>query len=36
MSGMRGDKNESEAFYSYTSFTFPSAVYKYNIAATII
>ncbi|MEZ5083811.1 MAG: prolyl oligopeptidase family serine peptidase, partial [Bacteroidales bacterium] len=31
MSGMSGKKDDNEAFYSFTSFTFPSAVYKYNI-----
>jgi len=32
MSGMRGNKDDDEAFYSYTSFTFPSAVYKFDMA----
>jgi len=32
MSGMRGKKEDDEAFYSYTSFTFPSAVYKFDMA----
>jgi len=32
MSGVRGDKDENVAFYSYTSFTFPSTVYKYDIS----
>jgi len=31
MSGMRGKKDENIAFYSFTSFTFPSAVYKFNM-----
>lgn len=32
MSGMRGKKDDNEAFYSFTSFTFPSAVYKFDMA----
>nr|NQU89864.1 S9 family peptidase [Bacteroidota bacterium] len=31
MSGFNGEKDENIAFYSYTSFTFPSAIYKYDI-----
>ncbi|MCD4698196.1 MAG: prolyl oligopeptidase family serine peptidase [Bacteroidales bacterium] len=31
MSGMRGKKDDNEAFYSFTSFTFPSAVYKFDM-----
>ena len=32
LSGIRGKKDENVAFYSFTSFTFPSTVFKYNIA----
>ncbi|MCB0821871.1 MAG: S9 family peptidase [Bacteroidales bacterium] len=32
MSGISGKKGEDLAFYSFTSFTFPSTVYKYSIA----
>ncbi|MDR2926856.1 MAG: prolyl oligopeptidase family serine peptidase, partial [Cytophagaceae bacterium] len=28
-----GTKNDSEVFYSFTSFTFPATIYKYNIDA---
>ena len=31
MSGLSGKKDETEAFYSFTSFTFPSSVFKYDI-----
>lgn len=31
MSGMRGEKDDNEAFYSYTSFTFPSSVYQFDM-----
>ncbi|MFU8843803.1 MAG: prolyl oligopeptidase family serine peptidase, partial [Bacteroidales bacterium] len=30
-SGISGKKNETIGFYSFTSFTFPSTVYKYDI-----
>ncbi len=30
MSGIYGKKDDTEAFYSFTSFTFPSTIYKYN------
>ncbi len=33
MSGLSGKKDEDIAFYSYTSFTFPSTIYKYSISA---
>ncbi len=33
MSGVSGKKDEDIAFYSFTSFTFPSTVYKYDISA---
>lgn len=29
--GFSGDKDEKEAFYVFTSFTFPSTIYKYNV-----
>jgi prolyl oligopeptidase len=32
MSGMSGKKNEDIAFYSFTSFTFPSTIFKYDIS----
>ncbi len=32
MSGFNGEKDENIAFYGFTSFTFPSTIYKYNIA----
>ncbi|MBN2174303.1 MAG: S9 family peptidase [Bacteroidales bacterium] len=32
LSGIRGKKDENEAFYAFASFTFPSTVYKYDIA----
>ncbi len=31
MSGMSGKKDEDMAFYSFTSFTFPSTIFKYDI-----
>jgi len=31
LSGFNGEKNKNTAFYGFTSFTFPSSVYKYNI-----
>jgi prolyl oligopeptidase len=30
MSGLSGKKDEQEAFYSFTSFTYPSTIFKYN------
>ena len=30
MSGIYGKKEDTEAFYSFTSFTFPSTIYKYD------
>jgi len=30
MSGIRGKKEDTEAFYSFTSFTFPSTIYRYD------
>ena len=35
LSGLSGKKEENEAFFSYTSFTFPSAVYKYDISTNV-
>lgn len=32
LGGFSGDKNNSLAFYSYTSFTFPNTVYKFDMA----
>jgi prolyl oligopeptidase len=32
MSGLSGTKDDNEAFYSFTSFTFPSTVYKFDMA----
>jgi len=32
MSGFNGEKDENIAFYGFTSFTFPSTIYKYDIA----
>ncbi|MDR2651608.1 MAG: prolyl oligopeptidase family serine peptidase [Prevotellaceae bacterium] len=29
--GFSGDKDDKEVFYSFSSFTFPSAIYKYDI-----
>ena len=29
--GFSGDKDDKEAFYTFTSFTFPSTIYKYDI-----
>ncbi|MCL4103844.1 UNVERIFIED_CONTAM: hypothetical protein GTU68_029161 [Idotea baltica] len=29
--GMRGKKDDPEAFYVFTSFTYPSTIYKYNV-----
>ncbi len=33
MSGLSGKKDDNEAFYSFTSFTFPSTVYRFDMAA---
>jgi len=32
MGGVSGKKDENIAFYSFTSFTFPSTIYKYDIS----
>jgi len=32
MGGLSGKKDENTAFYSFTSFTFPSTIYKYDIS----
>lgn len=31
--GFSGDKDENEAFYSFTSFTYPASIYRYDVAA---
>ena len=31
MSGFNGEKDENIAFYGFTSFTFPSTIYKYDV-----
>ena len=31
LAGFNGEKNKSTAFYGFTSFTFPSSVYKYDV-----
>jgi prolyl oligopeptidase len=31
LSGFNGEKNKTTAFYGFTSFTFPSSVYKYDV-----
>jgi prolyl oligopeptidase len=31
-SGFEGQKNDKEIFYSYTSFTYPPTIFRYNIA----
>lgn len=33
LTGFRGEKGDNEAFYGFTSFTFPSSVYRYDLAA---
>lgn len=33
LSGLNGEKNKNTAFYGFTSFTFPSSIYKYDISA---
>lgn len=33
LSGFNGEKGKNTAFYGFTSFTFPSSVYKYDIEA---
>jgi prolyl oligopeptidase len=33
IAGFEGNKDENEAFYSYTSFTYPSTIFKFDIAA---
>ncbi len=32
VSGFYGKRNETETFFTFTSFTFPSTIYKYDIA----
>ncbi|NDV45840.1 S9 family peptidase [Paludibacter sp. 221] len=31
ISGFSGNKNESEAFYTFTSFTFPPTIYRFDV-----
>jgi len=33
LSGFNGEKNKNTAFYGFTSFTFPSSVYKYDVTS---
>ncbi len=33
LTGFRGEKDDNEAFYGFTSFTFPSSVYRYDLAS---
>ena len=35
LGGFSGKKNDNTAFYSFTSFTFPNTVYKYDITSGI-
>ena len=35
LSGFNGEKGKNTAFYGFTSFTFPSSVYKYDIEKNI-
>ncbi len=32
VSGFDGEKSDTEVFYTFTSFTYPSVIYRYNIA----
>lgn len=32
LSGFNGEKDENTVFYGFTSFTYPSSVYKYNVS----
>lgn len=32
VSGFSGDKNDNEAFYSFSSYTYPTTIYKYDVA----
>jgi len=32
VSGFSGDKDDNEAFYTFTSFTFPPTIYRYDVA----
>ena len=32
VSGFNGDKDDTEAFYTFTSFTFPPTIYRFDIA----
>lgn len=33
LTGFRAEKGDNEAFYGFTSFTFPSSVYRYDLAS---
>jgi prolyl oligopeptidase len=33
LTGFRGEKEDNEAFYGFTSFTFPSSVYRYDLTS---
>ncbi|MBC8319379.1 MAG: S9 family peptidase [Bacteroidetes bacterium] len=33
LSGFNGEKNKNTAYFGFTSFTFPSRVYKYNLSS---
>ena len=33
VSGFSGEKDEDEAFYSFSSYTYPTTIYKYNVSA---
>lgn len=33
--GFSGDKDDTEAFYTFTSFTFPPAIYRYDVAKNV-
>jgi prolyl oligopeptidase len=35
LSGFSGEKGEQTAFYGFTSFTFPSSVYKYDLSSHV-
>lgn len=35
LSGFNGEKGKNQAFYGFTSFTFPSSVYRYDIEKNI-
>ncbi len=35
LSGFNGEKNKNTAYYGFTSFTFPSSVYKYDVTTGV-